>query len=483
MAMYQLGAQDASFLHMDSNNNRAFIMGINIYDPATAPKRPVRFKDIIRHLDSRVHGSPVFKRRLMKLPLDLDYPYWVEDEHFDIEHHITHCRLPEPGDWRQFCILSARHFSKPMDMNRPLWDMMVVEGLDSIAGLPEGAFALLSRAHHAAIDGVSGAYFFTAISDIDAMGTPAMKLPDQVDLGDTPSIPKIAGRAMFSNLVSPLKTARTMLQYSPDLWNTVQKFFMRQQQTELGQRAPKTRFNGSISPHRVYDAALFSLEDMKSIRRKAEGATLNDVVLAVVCGGLKNYLEHHDELPDEDIIASAPVNVRDKHNESDMGGNNISAMLVALPIHTPEPLDQLRKIQQITSSSKAAQSGLPARVMTDLTRHVPGVTLAGITRLTIRGRVYENFWNLIVSNVPGPQQPLYMCGAKKIRDYGMAPLLEGIGLFISTPSYNGSMSFNITSDRSLLPDVDFLRKCLEDAFAALLNAGVIKKKAAGRKSA
>src|SRR3546814_8629353 len=126
--------------------------------------------DIIAHVESRVHTSPLFRRRLHRLPLDVDHPYWVEDEHFDVEAHMTHARLPEPGDWRQFCIAVARWFSKPMDMNRPLWDIYIIEGLDRIAGIPPGSFAMLHRVHHAAVDGASGAHAFIAMSDIDAAG-------------------------------------------------------------------------------------------------------------------------------------------------------------------------------------------------------------------------------------------------------------------------------------------------------------------------
>src|SRR3546814_3510355 len=136
----QLSAQDAQFLYTQTANNLTHIMGIYIYDPSTAPGGFVRFKDIIAHVESRVHTSPLFRRRLHRLPLDVDHPYWVEDEHFDVEAHMTHARLPEPGDWRQFCIAVARWFSKPMDMNRPPWDIYIIEGLDRIAGIPPGSF-------------------------------------------------------------------------------------------------------------------------------------------------------------------------------------------------------------------------------------------------------------------------------------------------------------------------------------------------------
>ena len=171
--MQQLSTQDAQFLYIETGNNLTHVMGVNIFDPSTAPGGRVRFKDIIAHVEGRLDWSPVFRRRLMRLPYDFDLPYWVDDEYFDIEHHMFHGRLPEPADWRQFCIHLSRHFSRPMDMNRPLWDMYVIEGLDRIEGIPKGSYAIATRVHHAAIDGASAMYFFSAMADSDAEGTPA----------------------------------------------------------------------------------------------------------------------------------------------------------------------------------------------------------------------------------------------------------------------------------------------------------------------
>ena len=156
--MQQLSAQDAQFLYLETGNNLTHVMGVNIFDPSTARRGKVRFKNIIAHVESRLDCSPVFRRRLLRLPLDFDHPYWVDDEFFDIEHHMFHGRLPDPGDWRQFCIHLSRHFSRPMDMNRPLWDMYVIEGLGRIKGLPKGAYAIATRVHHAAIHQFGAGY-------------------------------------------------------------------------------------------------------------------------------------------------------------------------------------------------------------------------------------------------------------------------------------------------------------------------------------
>ncbi len=190
-----LAPRTPSFSTSKPGNNLTHVMGVNIYDPSTARGGKVRFKDIIAHVEGRLDCSPVFRRRLMRLPYDFDFPYWVEDEFFDIEHHMFHGRLPEPGDWRQFCIHLSRHFSRPMDMNRPLWDMYVIEGLDRIKGIPKGSYAIATRVHHAAIDGASAMHFFNAMSDKDRKGTPAIEL--------RPVAKKAAGRTVHCYRAEP----------------------------------------------------------------------------------------------------------------------------------------------------------------------------------------------------------------------------------------------------------------------------------------
>jgi len=468
--MQQLSAQDAQFLFLETTNNLSHVMGVNIFDPSTARGKKVRFKDIIAHVQGRLDCSPVFRRRLMRLPYDFDLPYWVEDEYFDIEHHMFHGRLPEPGDWRQFCIHLSRHFSRPMDMNRPLWDMYVIEGLDRIDGIPKGAYAIATRVHHAAIDGASAMHFFSAMSDKDRKGTPAVDLQAMAEaLPAAPSTVAVLNRAVISNIQSPIKMASTLLRFSPAIWGTIRKTLG--PDAPRRSRVPETRFNQPVSPHKVFDATIFSLDELRQIKSKVAGATINDVVLAISAGALRQYLQHHGELPDDPLVAIAPINARTSEQQAEIPGNNITAMSVALPTYAADPLDRLRIVRDTTSETKAAKSGISARLMTDLARHAPAATLAGVARLIASGRFTARLCNLFISNVPGPQQTLYMNGARMLHSYGLAPLADGMGLFIATPSYNGEMSFNIISDRELLPDIGFFRACLEQAHADLLAAG------------
>ncbi len=464
----QLSAQDAQFLYIQNGNTLTHVMGINLYDPATAPGGQVRFKDIIAHFASRIDLSPVFKRKLYRLPLDLDHPYWIEDPDFELEAHLYHARLPEPGDWRQFCIQVARHFSRPMDMDRPLWDAFVLEGLDRIPGVAPGSYAIMTRIHHAAIDGASAAHMFVALSDIDAAGTPVLQQVPPATLGQQPSALQVMTRMVSANLSSPVKFMSSLARLSPALLNAAQTRIAQ----PAGERSgvPKTLFNAPISPHRMFDATDFALSDLSAIRKLVVGATINDVVLAICAGALRAYLTKHKALPDQSLVAVAPINLRSSKGEAEVPGNNISAMSVVLPTDQADPVERLRLVREYTAAAKEAKAGISARVMTDLTQHIPGATMAGVARLLTNPRFAPRQANVYVSNVPGPQVPLYMNGAISTKQYGMAPLANNMGLFIATPSYAGRMSFCITSDREIMRDVDVLRQCIESAFAELLTA-------------
>lgn len=463
----QLSAQDAQFLYTQTANNLTHIMGVYIYDPATAPGGFVRFKDIIRHIERRIDTSPLFKRRLHRLPFDFDHPYWVEDEHFDIEAHISHARLPEPGDWRQFCIATARYFSKPMDMNRPLWDLYVIEGLDRIPGIPKGSFAMLHRVHHAAVDGASGAHAFIAMSDIDARGTPAIAEPPPVEtLGKAPSGAEAAARAWSASLQSPVKFMNALMKMSPAIVASARKSI------EEGMVAgvPETRFNVPVGPHKMFDGTTVALADVAEVRKKVPGATVNDVVIATVGGALRQYLEKHEELPQESLVAVAPINRRGKGGKAETPGNQVSAMSVPVRSDIADPLKRLAAIRDYTVEAKEAKAGVSARIMTDLSQHVPGATIAAVARILTSERFAVRGTNLFISNVPGAQVPLYLAGAKLVTQYGMAPLANNMGLFIATPSYNGRIAFSIISERAILPDIAFFRECIEDSFAELMAA-------------
>ncbi|MCG8370129.1 MAG: wax ester/triacylglycerol synthase family O-acyltransferase [Proteobacteria bacterium] len=469
--MDQLSPQDAQFLYMESEDNHIQITAIGIFDPSTVPDgRTVRFKEILAHIERRLHMSPLFRRRLDRVPLELDFPYWVDDEHFDLEYHVQHCRLPEPGDWRQLCIQLSRFHARPLDKARPLWEMLVIEGLDHVRGLPEGCYAIATKLHHAAVDGVSIMNFYRALMDVDNRGTPAVPL-DSVEAKHSPrpGVLELANRAVWNTVRSPIGMADAMMRSAPALYRWAQQALTSQR--EAGAEIPDTRFNCNASPHKMFDATGFKLGTLKSIRKAVPGSTVNDVVLCICGGALRHYLEHHKELPPESLVAWVPINKRPGLAAQDEDpGNRITSMTSAIHTDVDDPVERLRLIHRATNRSKTARAGISARLMTDLSQHVPAATLVTAGRLVLRAGVAASVCNVMISNVPGPQVPLYMNGAKQVATYGIAPLADGMGLFIATPSYNGNITFNVTSTRETLPDIDFFVKCIRKSHNQLRTA-------------
>ncbi|RBP49683.1 WS/DGAT/MGAT family O-acyltransferase [Arenicella xantha] len=469
--MQQLSAQDAQFLYMETNKSLSQVTSVAIFDPSTAPGGTVRFKEIIEHVRSRLHTSPIYKRRIYHVPLELDYPYWIEDEHFDIEYHIRHGRLPHPADWRQLCIHLARFHSRPLDMQRAPWEMYVIEGIDNVPGIPEGAYAVATKIHHAAADGMAIVNFFGGLMDIDLKGTPVMPTKQRINSNryERPTPFQMSARGLLNYARSPMQVANTFMRYAPGIVQQV-KNKIAEKQRDAKVSVPMTRFNLETSPHRVFDCTTFPLSDFKPIRGLASGSTINDMVLAVCSGALRKYLGHHKELPGESLRAFVPVNVRGPRGslqEAEQPGNNISTMSPLLHTNVADPVERLKAIHAETREQKAARKGMSARLMTDVTRHIPASTQLLAARLMMRSEMAGRMTNVCISNVPGPQVPVYMNGATLVNQMGLGPLSDRMGLFIAVTSYNGMMTFSATSCRRTMPDVDFFMQCIRDSFEEL----------------
>ena len=472
--MKQLSAQDAQFLYMETNKSLSHVTSVAILDPSTAEGGTVRFKQIIEHVRGRLHTSPIYKRRIYHVPLELDYPYWIEDEHFDIEYHIRHGRLPHPADWRQLCIHLARFHTRPLDMQRAPWEMYVIEGLDNIPGIPQGCYAVATKIHHAAADGMAIVNFFGGLMDLDTSGTPVMPVKKRItsERFEKPTPMQMYSRGLINGLRSPLNMTKAFMKYAPTIvQNTQKKILERNQEHEqVKQSVPITRFNLETSPHRVFDSTTFDLNDFKPLKELVKGSTINDLVLAICSGALRKYLGHHKELPGESLRAFVPVNVRPPKGsavDSDQPGNNISTMSPLLYTNIADPLARLQSIYAETREQKAARKGISARLMTDVTRHIPASTQLLAARLAMRSEMAGRMTNVCISNVPGPQVPVYMNGAKVINQMGLGPLADRMGLFIAVTSYNGQITFSATSCRRTLPDVELFMEFLRQSFAEL----------------
>ncbi len=464
--MQQLSGLDASFLYLETPNSPMHISGLYIYTQETAPGKQVRFKQILESITARVQRMPTLSRRLKTVPLGLDHPYWVDDGHFDPEFHIRHVALPEPGDWRQLCILLSRIHARPLDRARPLWEIYVIEGLDRVEGYPKGSFALFSKMHHAAVDGTSGMEITAAIHDLD----PKVKLESHDNWRDAepePSALSLLRRAQMNSLRQPLRFISVAR-------NTVPGFaqaFMQLRRGELKRvgTVPRTRFNDNVSPYRVFNAVSLPLVDIKAIKNAVDGATVNDVAITIVGGALRRYLDAHKELPAESLVAMAPVNVRDK-KEKGTGGNIVSTMSVKVRSDVEGSRDRLVAVHEGTHSAKELANAIGAKSMTDYSQFIPSTLTAQAARLASRWHLMNRIspiYNCVITNVPGPQVPIYCTGAKMLSNFGTGPAVDGLGLFHVISSYCGEFTISATSCREMMPDPEFYRDCLQDSFESL----------------
>jgi diacylglycerol O-acyltransferase len=464
--MRQLTGLDASFLYLETANAPMHISGLAIYDQSTAPGGKVRFKDVIVHFNERTRTIPAMTQKLVEVPFSMDHPYWVTDGDFDPEFHVRHIALPSPGDWRQLCILISRLHARALDRSRPLWEVYIIEGLNNVEGYPKGSFAVFSKTHHAAIDGASGMEITAAIHDL----TPEYSVPRApavIKVDSHPSGLELVLRAQLNNIRKPfnfISVARNTVPGMAKAWNAVRKGDLQQVS-----KIPRTRFNRKVSPHRIFEAATFSLADVKSIKNSVPGATVNDAAIAIVGGALRKYLEHHDELPEESLAAMAPVNVRTT-DEDGTGGNVVSTMTVAIRSDIEDPMERLEAVHESTKAAKAYNNAIGARAMTDYTQFIPSMLTAQAARLAsqwgLMSRMKPDF-NCVITNVPGPQVPLYSMGAKMVANYGTGPVLDGLGLFHVIGSYCGEMTISASSCRDMMPDPEFYKQCIVDSFEEL----------------
>lgn len=306
----QLSSMDGTFLFTDTRNTPETIGNFGIYDPSTARDGFVRFKDILRTFETRLDRVPGFTRKIMRVPMDLDRPYWIEDENFDLEYHVRHLALPKPGDWRQLQIQIARLHSQALDLDRPLWQSYIIEGLDEIEGLPKGCFAHYIKFHHAGFDGMAAVDFISAIHDAEPVFPEGEYGDDRGKRRSTnkPGTPEMVARGYTNFLKQQLELTKAGAGVIPQMLK--ERKFRKEHGLEKTPRKPKTRFEQPISPNRVFAALEFPFSKVKEIRAGVPGATVNDVAVAVVSRALRNYLKGNGELPEKSLIALTPVSLR-----------------------------------------------------------------------------------------------------------------------------------------------------------------------------
>ncbi len=480
--MQQLTGMDASFLALETANTTGHVGGLSVLDPSTASE-PLTLARLTEVMAERLPLVPVLRRKLLNVPLGLDQPYWIDDADFDIEYHVREIALPRPGSDAQLTEQVSRLHARPLDRSRPLWELYL------ITGLARDRAAVYSKIHHAAVDGVSGTELLTVLFDLTPAGRelPAAE-PFQPER--PPPLPVLAARAAIRLAWRPVQTVRItneLVRLLPTLAPTVNRLVGEILGLNRGDgaviatrpgRAPATPFNQAITPHRRFAFRSVDLDTVKTVKNTF-GVSVNDVVMAMCAGALRRWLIDHDALPGQPLVAMIPVSVRDPASQGALG-NRVSAMLAPLPTNVTDPGPRLQIVHSATQAAKAQQAEIPQGLVDQISDFaVPALTARAARVVFATGLLHRlPPFNVTISNVPGPNVPVYMCGARLVAHYPMSVVTDGQGLNITLVGYLGQLHFGLVSSRELVPDIDKLAGYLPDELALLAEAA--EKRAAGQ---
>lgn len=453
----RLTAVDASFLAQEGPASHMHIGGIVICE-GPAPG----YEEMLDHIRGRLHLVPRYRQKLAQPPLETGRPLWVDDPNFNLEYHVRQTALPSPGDEGQLMRLVARIMSQQLDRSKPLWEMWIIEGLD------DGGFALITKTHHALIDGISGVDLATVMFDLSPVPADVPHPDEPWQPHDVPSGTELvaggalgaaraaaAGIAGAVSLVrNPGATLRALSEASQGLGEVAWAGL---------NPAPETPLNVEIGPHRRYRVVRNQLTDFKEVKN-ALGGTVNDVVLTVVTGALRDWLHSRGVRTEGlELRALVPVSTRGSDQRGELG-NRITVMRGPLPVYIADPIARLRAVRAAMDGLKESKQAVGAEVLTGVQSFAPPTILAQASRLNFSTRLF----NLIVTNVPGPQLPLYVRGREMHDVFPVAFLPKGHGLAVAIMSYNGQMNFGLLGDYDALPDLDRIGDGIEASLAELL---------------
>jgi diacylglycerol O-acyltransferase len=456
----RLTALDSSFLHLERVETPMHVGALSIFEggPFFDASGRFRLAEVRRLVESRLHLIPRFRKKLLVVPFEQGRPIWVDDDRFDIAYHVRLTALPHPGTRDRLLALTSRVQAQLLDRSRALWELWFVEGLEG------GNVGLIQKTHHAMVDGISGVDVATVL--LDFAPEPTFLEPPRWVLEDPPTPGRLMVDTLYERSTEPAEIART----ARHAVRTPQRMLARAGQlgrafstlAERGPIAPKTSLNVPVGRNRRFECVRIPLDDVKVIRT-ALGGTVNDVILAGVLGGLRRLFESRDEdLGERMFRVMCPVSVRDESERMQLG-NRVSAMFVDLPINESDPAARLAAVRATTADLKEREQAVGAAFLLDLS-HYAAPTLVGLAARLVQR---QQFVNLVVTNVPGPQVPLYCMGARMLEAYPIVPLTHNLSLGVAILSYCGQLHFGLYADADASPDLSVLAAGLEDAFAEL----------------
>ena len=466
----RLSNLDASFLALETRTTHMHVGAVSLFGDGVSVSSDGIDIDTIRELiRSRLDLIPRYRQRIATVPLE-GSPVWVDDEHFNLDYHVRHVALPQPGSSQQLKDLAGRLMSQQLDRSRPLWELYIVEGLE------QGGFALVSKIHHCMIDGVSGIDLMAVLLDF----TPEFKIakPKPWNPRPAPTGTELVVRELsrvVSSVISGIVNAPSEIGELRASWSEKANAARASLSSGWLTQTDKTSLNGPIGGSRKFDWLEISLDDVKTIKN-AHGATVNDVMLAIVAGAVREYLidvggRSEDDLASTEFRIMAPVSVRTKA-ESGTLGNKVAMWLMALPIDEPDPAIRVQRVVKATRNLKDTDQALGASTLVEVSTGAPATLVSLAARLAGRARPFY----MTVTNIPGPQFPLYLAGSDMTATYPLVPLWQSHGAGIAMFSINGMIDIGINMDRDLIPDASLLAELILAAFDELLAAKPVEKK-------
>ncbi|HEY3470230.1 MAG TPA: wax ester/triacylglycerol synthase family O-acyltransferase [Amycolatopsis sp.] len=459
--MQRLSGLDASFLYLETSAQVLHVCGLLTLDGSTVPGG-YTFAKLKEKLDERVRLIPAFRRKLHNPLWNLGHPVWVEDEEFDLDHHVHRIGVPAPGDRAELAELCAHIAGQQLDRARPLWQLYVIEGL------ADGQIAVLLKMHHASVDGVSGASLITYLAGLEPDAPPPV-----IEQPRNPAVPSPVD-LLRSGVENFAKRPAEVVRLLPDLLELVPRWLgkaLRGKGMPVPFTAPRTSLNGTITGHRSVAFAQLDLDEIKEVKN-AFGVTVNDVVLALVAGALRDFLEARGELPDDPLVATVPVSVHDR-TEREHGSNKVSAFFASLPTHLADPAARVFFLAEANRLSKDHHYDIDADMLQDWAQFSAATMFGLAVRAYSALRLAEKHpvvHNLVVSNVPGPPMPLYLLGARITGLYPLGPVFHGAGLNVTVLSNAGKVHVGLLGARELVKDLWPLADALPEALAQLLKA-------------
>jgi diacylglycerol O-acyltransferase / wax synthase len=459
----RLTGLDASFLHLEDASAHMHVASVMLFDGDPPP-----YVELLEAIERRLHLVPRYRQRLAFVPFGQGRPVWVDDPHLNLRYHVRATALPSPGSEQQLRALAGRVFSQQLDRDKPLWEIWLAEGVQG------GRFALLAKTHHALVDGISGMDIVSVLFDASAEPAAPTDPGDRWLPRPLPSGVKLLGEALLERATVPAEVTRGVRR----LFRAPRRALEGLRDAAVGvgamawaglNPASSSPYNGSIGPHRRFTWVRADLADLKAIK-EALGGTVNDVVLATVAGGLGRHLRRRGRPTDGmELKAMVPVSVRSELEQGALG-NRVAAMMAPLPVWCQEPVARLDIVREELKDLKRGGQAVGAQVLTELSGFAPPTIMGQAARLMSRQR----FFNLVVTNVPGPQFPLYLMGREMVDPFPMVPLAKGQGLGIALLSYNGRINFGLVGDYELLWDLDELAEDIRESLAELAGAAGVE---------